>query len=208
MRKSIILSVSALLVFGTVGTTVSAASAMGTEAAAAKEGWQLYESTFSGLYSIELPEDYFEMNTDTLNAIIANYGEDYFNSVGLDASMLEQMDFSNADYLYSENLVSNINVQVVKDTQVTQDMLADMKELMDEQITSTYTSLGIPEENCETMNIEEISGNTFYRFNVAIGEMSMHQYITCTENGDSLTLTFTSVDEEVEKTIIESFKLL
>ncbi len=208
MKKSI-LTLCALLLCAAAGTAVSAQETeLSTEAASVKEGWMLYTSASSELYTIEVPDDYIELSADTLDTLMDTVGEDIFENAGLDLSILGSIDYSNTDYLYSADMLSNLNVQISKASGLTQDMIASMKDDLDAQMAATYMAIGVAEEDCEPMDVEQIGENTFYRYTVSMMGSTMHQYIICNEDTDMFTITFTNFDEEIEKEIIESWKLL
>lgn len=208
MKKSI-LTLCALLLCAAAGTAVSAQETeLSTEAASVKEGWMLYTSASSELYTIEVPDDYIELSADTLDTLMDTVGEDIFENAGLDLSILGSIDYSNTDYLYSADMLSNLNVQISKASDLTQDMITSMKDDLDAQMAATYMAIGVAEEDCEAMDVEQIGENTFYRYTVSMMGSTMHQYIICNEDTDMFTITFTNFDEEIEKEIIESWKLL
>ena len=134
MKKSI-LTLCALLLCAAAGTAVSAQETeLSTEAASVKEGWMLYTSASSELYTIEVPDDYIELSADTLDTLMDTVGEDIFENAGLDLSILGSIDYSNTDYLYSADMLSNLNVQISKASGLTQDMITSMKDDLDAQI--------------------------------------------------------------------------
>lgn len=208
MKKSI-LTLCALLAFTAAGTGVFAQETeLSTEESTIKEGWMLYTSAASELYTIEVPEDYLEMSADTLDTLMETVGADVFEKAGIDISVLGEIDYSNTDYLYTADMLGNLNVQISKASGLTQEALESMKESLDDQLTTTYVSMGVAEENCEPMEIEQIGDYSFYCYHVSMMDSTMHQYIICNEDTDMFTITFTNIDEETEKEIIESFQWL
>lgn len=163
----------------------------------------------SGLYTLEIPEDYVLITKETVGAMIDAYGESRLEEAGLDSSVLEMMANSNAmaDYVYAPDLSCNLNVQVSVKSGITSELLPLVVSQFDEALSSQYQQIGVPQENQEARGLVERGDTTFYNYYVNIGGLDIDQFMTFDAAGDMFTLTFTAFDEALEQQILSSFAL-
>ena len=163
-------------------------------------------TSVTGMFTIEIPEDYIPLDAETTEQIMDMGAE---LGVGdIDLSILEYVDYESMDYIYSDDWMANFNVQVTQNNGMTQEMLEASADILGETLIEQYAAVNVPEENCYPQGIGEINGNTFYIFFVDIAGSMVHQYMTCNEDGDLFTFSFTDMDEEVEIHVLQSFTML
>lgn len=167
----------------------------------------------SGLYTLEIPEDYVPITEETIGAMLDAYGESRLEEAGLDSSLLdsvlEMMANSNAmmDYVYAPGLSCNLNVQVSAKSGITPELLPLVVSQFDEALSSQYQQIGVPQENQEARGLVESGDTTFYSYHVNIGGLDIDQFMTFDAAGDMFMLTFTAFDEALEQQILSSFAL-
>lgn len=174
-------------------------------------------TSVSGLFTYELPENCIKVDATLLDTLIKQLNaEDYENAVGMDKeaaqnliSVLEQVDFSTADLLYTKDMAGNVNVQTVAGVGLTQVYLPLLKTEFDKQLTLQYISaFGIAEEDIQPQELAQFGDNTYYVLHLTFAGMPIHLYITYDDAGNQLTFTFTGFDEEAEKALMESVVLV
>ena len=115
----------------------------------------------------------------------------------------DALEKSNMLLVYSDDLTGNLNVQVIA-AELTLDEVVLYKALLDLTIKQQYLGLGIAEESIHTMDIQEIAGRRWYGTRVEMMGMQVLSLMTV-ENGLQYTITFTDIDEDVARRIMESF---
>ncbi len=165
-------------------------------------------TSVTGLFTYDLPADYLVINAETAETLISTFGEKALADAGLDASVLENVDFSGADYAYTGDLSGNLNVQVTPESGISQSSLESLASMLDKTLTDSYVQFGLTEEDCEPKGVEQIGENTFYIFHVNMMGSSMDQFMTANEAQTMFTITFTNMDEAAERAIVETFKLI
>ncbi|MDO4357038.1 MAG: hypothetical protein Q4E13_11070 [Clostridia bacterium] len=165
-------------------------------------------TSVSGLFTYDLPSDYLVITADTAETIINAYGADMLAEAGMDASILESMDYANTDYAYTSDFSGNLNVQITAESGLSQSMLESLASMLDKSLTDTYVQFGVAEEDCEPRGVEQIGENIFYMFHVNMLGSTMDQFITFNEAQTMFTITCTNMDEAAERAILESFKLI
>ncbi len=174
-------------------------------------------TSVSGLFTYELPENCIKVDATLLETLVKQLeAEDYEDAAGIDKeaaqnliAVLEQVDFSTADLLYTQDMTGNVNIQVVAGVGVTQAFLPILKSEFDKELTTQYTSgFGIAEEDIQPQELVQFGDNTYYVLYLSFMGMPIHLYITFDAAGNQLTFTFTGVDEETEKALMESIVLV
>ncbi len=163
-----------------------------------------------GTYSIEVPEDYLPMNAEFMKTLMGmeEMQQIIAQLMGVeDVSQLsvyfDALEKSNMLLVYSDDLTGNLNVQVIA-AELTLDEVVLYKALLDLTIKQQYLGLGIAEESIHTMDIQEIAGRRWYGTRVEMMGMQVLSLMTV-ENGLQYTITFTDIDEDVARRIMESF---
>ncbi len=166
-----------------------------------------------GTYSFEVPADYIPMNSETILQLFSTEAmQDLLaQMMGLeDGSQLsvyfEQLEQSNMMLVYSSTLIGNLNVQAVTSA-LTMDQIVMLKSMLDASLIQQYVSLGVAEEDIQTMDIQEIAGRRWYAMKLMMMGMEVQTMIT-EENGIQYTMTFTGIAAEEMQGILESFTVV
>lgn len=174
-------------------------------------------TSVSGLFTFEVPENCIKVDAALLDTLVKQLeAEDYEDAVGMDkesaqnlVAVLEQVDLSTADLLYTSDMVGNVNIMAIPGVGATQAFLPLLKGEFDKQLIAQYTSaFGIAEEDIQTQELAQFGENTYYALYLTFMGMPIHLYITYDAAGNQLTFTFTGFDAEAEKALMESVALV
>lgn len=163
-----------------------------------------------GSYLMEVPADYFALNSESVEKLFATeemqqnlcmmLGLQDISEVEMYIAMLVQSNFM---LVYSGDMMSNFNVQS-NETGLTVEMLMMWKEQMDSDLTQMYVAMGVAEQDVQLMDIQKIGGRSWYAITAALGGVNQLMAMTA-ENGVHYTFTFTGVDAEMIRHVLETF---
>ena len=103
---------------------------------------------------------------------------------------------------------SNFNISTTKDSGLYPVLLQVFADEMMDSIVEQYTSVGIPEDIIQKEEPVTTESNGLMWLGVSLNYYGMHmrQCATCTDVGTMYVITFTDMNEEEEKQILESFR--
>lgn len=171
-------------------------------------------TSYSGMYTIDLPLDYLPINENTLADILSVITVETLTEAGMDETSAQAMvntiaavDYENTDFAFTSDLAGNINGIVTPGIGMTIEILTENADALGATLTAQYAQFGVAESDCESIGMVTTNENPtqWYAFYVNFMGQTMHQYITCTEAGDQITLTFTGIPEADELMILNSF---
>lgn len=165
-----------------------------------------------GGYSVEVPANWLNLNTDVVKQI---YADDALRTMigqnlGMqDPSMLEQyvavMAQSNMVFVYADDMIGNFNVQTGP-MPVTMEQLVALKEMMDATMIAQYVSLGAAEESIKPMEIQQIGNRSWYGMQLQLLGQDVLMLMTV-ENNMQYVFTFGGIDLDTCYAIVETFAL-
>lgn len=165
-----------------------------------------------GSYSFNVPADYIPMNSQTAKALFTTdeMQEMLAQMFGLDdASQLDAyfavLEASNMLFIYSGDMMANMNVQTTEAT-MTMEMMVQFKDLLDSTIVQQYGALGATEEDVTLMDMQEIGGRQWYAIQVVLSGMKINSRMTIVD-GVQYTFTFSDMGDDVMQLVLESFQV-
>lgn len=177
-------------------------------------------TSVSGLFTYELPENCFKVDSALLDALFKQldtegFAEGYANALGLNkeagqniTATLDQIDLSAVDLLYVNDLSGGATVTVTPMVGLTQDNLSLIKSELDKQLVVQYNAFGITDEDIQPQELATFGENQYYVMYVTLENIQMHLYITYDDAGNQLCFNFTNFDEETVRTLLESVVLV
>ena len=164
--------------------------------------------TSSGQCSFSVPAEYFELNSETLDAYFPS--EEMQTRVarllGLQSAMLLKMQLGmmlSQKIVFSGDLTGRITLQETE-TILTMNEIAMIKSGMDEMLKQQFIGMGVPEERIRLMEIQTIGDHRWYGIAIEMNGRSLLQMMTL-EDGVQYTFSFDNMDEDVCRRIMESF---
>ena len=103
---------------------------------------------------------------------------------------------------------ANFNIAVTENSFMTESMMGLVSDQITEEIVNQYKAFGISEDKIEKEGLFTTEENDRNWIGIALEVfgVKMHQCITCSDKGDSFTVTFTSMDPEDEQLVLNSFE--
>ena len=179
---------------------------------------EVYTSN-TGLFTYECPDDCIALTGDfvtaLLNGDLSDYIDEEIGNMGFEGAAfdelydeLKNMDLSNMDLIYTPDMTGSANIYVQRGIGLTKDMLPLLADALEEEMVSVYTSIGASEDNIKSLGLQEYAGIPYYVVYVDMGALAMHQYMTFTEGGDQIVVTFSGFPQDDEIALMESIKML
>lgn len=174
-------------------------------------------NSVSGLLSCEVPADYMIMTDELVIEVIEAATaalEDENNELGVDPAVAQRLidifsnvDPSISDYVYDMDFTGNMNIQAVANSGLSQSMLETQYESLAESLTQQYLTMGAVEEDCKCIGLVSAGNNptVWFQYDVTLFGAPISQFMTCSEAGDFVTLTFSNMPLETVQAVLESF---
>ncbi len=154
-------------------------------------------------FRVQLPTDWFALNSEYVAQIIASVGEEIASANGLNQGLLDQLAAANMSLYYAPDMSANFNVVRESAGNVTMDNFAALEPTYQEIFSS---SQGITD--FKLSGPVEINGKSYYVGDfTGQGGLEQKQYF-CVANGYIYTITLTNVAEDDAAQIMESFEIL
>ena len=174
-----------------------------------------YEST-TGIFGMDVPSDYTILTLELANSLTAGLEtmteEEFFASFGIDTATAANLlsiatpdILASYDIILAPDLIGNINTAAVPGMGITPDMIGSVGSMLAEQILGQYRNMGVADEDCQYLGIAEYGSYSFIGTYVYYLGSNIYQYVTFTDDGTMIMLTFTEMDLETIESVLETF---
>ena len=150
----------------------------------------------TGEFSFEYPEGYIPVNSLTVSDVLNVPGVmERFEALGIGEVMFALIADNKYEELFTPEYTGRASFTINNTSYMNMGILRMVGRYLLNDIIKNYIASGVNEDNIESMGFVVYGPNTYMGIKVDLKKSHIKQYLTCTNDGTLIYITFTNYDD-------------